>query len=69
MSAETFVARSDNRNKKIVSKQNSGNNNPEIFSELSMTLESADPNDFYLRPPEKNSANYLKCKIFFFNTP
>lgn len=34
-----------------------------------MTLENADPNDFYLRPPAKNSANYLKCKIFFFNTP
>lgn len=51
-----------------MSKQKSGNN-PEVFSELSMTLESADPNDFYLRPPEKNNKDYLKCKIFFFNTP
>lgn len=34
-----------------------------------MTLQSADPNDFYLRPPEKNNKDYLKCKIFFFNTP
>jgi hypothetical protein len=38
-------------------------------SELSETLEKQDPNDFVLRPPLKSSPNYLKCKIYFFNTP
>lgn len=36
---------------------------------LSKTIANLDPNDFYLRPPEQQSVNYLKCKIFFFNSP
>jgi len=44
-------------------------NEEDEFSLLSKTLANLDPNDFYLRPPEKKSSNYLKCKIYFFNTP
>ena len=36
---------------------------------LSKTIMNLDPNDFYLRPPDKNSSKYVKCKIYFFNTP
>lgn len=36
---------------------------------LSKTVMNLDPNDFYLRPPDKHSSKYVKCKIYFFNTP
>lgn len=53
---------------RIIKKNPAGTQEGQI-SKLSDWLENKDPNDFYLRPPDKNSSSYLKCKIYFFNSP
>jgi hypothetical protein len=55
--------------KRRIIKRPTPSNNEGVSSILSLTMQNLDPNDFYLPPPDKSSHLYLKCKIFFFNSP
>jgi hypothetical protein len=49
--------------------QSVDSNQSDAVSLLSDLVMNLDPNDFYLRPPNKESKKYVKCKVYFFNKP